>query len=162
MSFGYSHVWTITASATEVFRALTEPVELRQWFALGAQVEPRVGGVYRFWGRHTLATPPEDAARQTIIRFEPNVLLAFEWPINEIDTDVTIRLAPARESTTFSLTHTVSGDLHLPQQGDVIGDFWSRAISNLIAHLAGSSDISLPDYFSSGTNDGTTTRAPRS
>ena len=66
MSFRHTRVWTIKASPADVFRALMDPGELTQWFAEGAQVEPHVGGVYRFWGRHTVGTPPQDAPRQVI------------------------------------------------------------------------------------------------
>jgi uncharacterized protein YndB with AHSA1/START domain len=111
-------------------------------------VEPRVGGVYRFWGRHTLGTPPQDAARQVITHLKPDALLAFDWPINDVDTDVAITLEPATEGTTLSLTHRVSGDLHLPRQQDQIADHWRIAIGNLIAYLGGGT-VTLPDYFDS-------------
>jgi len=147
MSFAYRGEWTIAATPAEVFRTLLEPSALMQWFAQGAQVEPRAGGVYRFWGRHTPGTPPEDAARQVITRFERDALLAFDWPINEVDTDVTIRLAPAPEGTLLSLTHVVSGDLRLTRQEELIENHWRRSIANLSAFLKGGSGVSLPDYF---------------
>jgi uncharacterized protein YndB with AHSA1/START domain len=149
MSFAFSHSWTIAAAPAAVFRSLTDPVALTQWFAEGAQVEPRVGGVYRFWGRHTLGTPPEDAARQVIARFAQDALLAFDWPINDVDTDVTITLVPAPEGTTLSLTHRVSGDLGLPRQQELIDDHWRIAIGNLVKHLDGGAGVMLPDYFNS-------------
>jgi uncharacterized protein YndB with AHSA1/START domain len=146
MSFRYTHEWSIKASPTAVFRALTETSELTKWFAEGAQVEPRAGGVYRFWGRHTLGTPPQDAARQVITHFEHDALLAFDWPINEVDTDVTLALAPVPQGTTLSLTHRLSRDLRMPRQETLIADYWRIAIGNLIAYLDGT-DVRLPDYF---------------
>jgi uncharacterized protein YndB with AHSA1/START domain len=151
MSFVYSYESTIPATPAAVFRALTDERELMKWFAQGAQVEPRPGGVYRFWGRHTPGTPPEDAARQVITRFEQDRLLAFDWPINEVDTDVVIQLAPAPEGTTLSLTHCVSGDLRLPRQQELIENHWRHAIANLVALLSGGGDVILPDYFATGT-----------
>ena len=147
MSFAYCGEWTIAATPDRVFRALTEPSELMRWFAQGARVEPRSGGVYRFWGRHTPGTPPEDAARQVITRFERDALLAFDWPINDVDTDVTICLAPAPEGTLLSLTHSVSGDLRLTRQEELIENHWRRSITNLSAHLNGGAEVRLPDYF---------------
>ena len=148
MHFTYSHSWALPASLTDVFRALTDETALTKWFAEGAQVEPRDGGVYRFWGRHTLGTPPQDAARQTTTRFERDTLLAFEWPINDVDTDVIMRLAPATDGTSLSLTHNIWGDLRLPRQREHVDDFWRMAIRNLVSFLAGKKDIALPDYFS--------------
>lgn len=147
MTFSHTHSWTLPATPAEVFRALTDPAEITQWFAEGAQVEPRAGGVYRFWGRHTLGTPPQDAARQTITRYEPDTMLAFDWPINEIDTDVLIALEPAPKGTTLTLTHNVSGDLHLPRQRELVADHWQSAIGNLAAHLKGGAGVVMPDYF---------------
>lgn len=158
MSFAHSHSWTIPATAADVFRALTDPAELTKWFAEGAQVEPREGGVYRFWGRHTLGTPPQDAARQVITKLVPDALLAFDWPINDVATDVSITLVAAAEGTKLSLAHRVSGDLGLPRQKELIDDHWRIAIGNLIAHLEGGTDVSLPDYFKANPEDRITRR----
>jgi uncharacterized protein YndB with AHSA1/START domain len=147
MSFSHSHSWTLKATPADVFRALTEPAELTKWFAEGAQVEPRVGGVYRFWGRHTLGTPPQDAARQTITRYEPDTALGFDWPISEVDTDVLVQLEPTPKGTKLTLTHNVSGDLNLPRQRELIDDHWRLAIGNLTSYLKGGAGVVLPDYF---------------
>jgi len=145
-SFTHTHSWTLPATPDVVFRALTEPAELKQWFAEDAQIEPKPNGVYRFWGRHTLGTPPHDAARQTITRFEPNSALAFSWPINDVDTDVTFALAPAEKGTTLTITHDVSGDLAVPRQRALIDDHWRLAIANLSTYLSGGTPLK-PDYF---------------
>ncbi len=147
MSFTHEHSWTFTAAPATVFRALTEPAELTKWFAEGAQVEPRVSGVYRFWGRHTLGTPPQDAARQTITRYEPDTALGFDWPINEVDTSVLMLLQPVPNGTKLTLTHRVYGELRLPRQRELIDDYWRIAMGNLSSHLDGGSGVRLPDYF---------------
>lgn len=147
MSFTYSHTFTLPATPDRVFRALVEPDELTRWFAEGALVEPRMGGVYRFWGRHTLGTPPEDAARQTITRFEPGSLLGYSWPIDEVESDVTMALALHEMGATLTITHRVYGDLNVPRQPELIEDHWRVAINNLSAHLAGTPAVRMPDYF---------------
>lgn len=48
MSFTHPYDFIISAPADRVFRAFVEPSERMQWFAEDAQIEPRVGGVYRF------------------------------------------------------------------------------------------------------------------
>ena len=145
-AFTYTHSWTLSAPPADVFRAISDPAELTRWFAEHAQVEPRRNGVYRFWGRHTLGTPPHEDARQTIVRFEPDTTLSFSWPINGVDTDVTMALAPHEKGTTLTLTHQVSGDLQVPRQRELIDDHWRLAMSNLSAHLAGK-PAPMPDYF---------------
>lgn len=145
-AFTHTHSWTLPAPPDAVFRALTDPVELTHWFAEHAQIEPRAGGVYRFWGRHTIGTPPQDEARQTITRFQPNTELAYIWPINDVDTIVTMTLAPDTKGTTLSITHHVSGDLSLPRQGESLDDYWRLAMANLSMHLDGKPVI-MPDFF---------------
>jgi uncharacterized protein YndB with AHSA1/START domain len=145
-AFQHTDSWTLPAAPERVFHALTDPADLTQWFAEEAQIEPRANGVYRFWGRHTLGTPAHDAARQTFRRYEPNSVLAFSWPINDIDTDVTIELEAVEQGTTLTLTHDVSGDLRVPRQRELIDDHWRLAIANLSAHLSGGTPRK-PDYF---------------
>lgn len=144
--FTFSDSWTIQATPNEIFLALTEPSALKTWFAEDVQIEPRVNGVYRFWGRHTLGTPPHDAARQTLTRFEPNSAIAFLWPINDVDTDVTIELEAAANGTRLTLTHDISGDIAMPHPRELIDEHWRIAIGNLATHLAGGRPR-LPDYF---------------
>jgi uncharacterized protein YndB with AHSA1/START domain len=145
-AFTHTHSWTLPATPDVVFRALIDHAELTHWFAEDVQIEPKTNGVYRFWGRHTLGTPPHDAARQTITRYEPNSALAFSWPINEVDTDVTIELQPVDKGTRLTLTHEVSGDLAVPRPRALIDDHWRLAIGNLSTHLAGGTPLK-PDYF---------------
>jgi uncharacterized protein YndB with AHSA1/START domain len=145
-SFTHTHSWTLPATPDAVFNAFTDHTALTHWFAEDAQIEPRANGVYRFWGRHTLGTPPHDAARQTITRYEPNSALAFSWPINDVDTDVTITLEPVKKGTKLTLTHDVSGDLAVPRQRALIDDHWRLAIANLSSHLSGGTPVK-PDYF---------------
>ena len=151
MTFTHAHTWSLPASPERVFRAITSADELQRWFAEGALVEPRAGGVYRFWGRHTPGTPPEDAARQTITAFDPPNRLAYNWPLNEVETAVTLLLTPHGERTTLTLSHVVHGDLHMPHQQELIASHWQRAIENLSAHLAGTTPVVMPDYFEGTT-----------
>ncbi len=77
---GYLQGFETTASATALWRALTEPAALCLWYATEAVVEPRAGGRYcvssRLFGRR----------EATIERFEPGMRLrllfdpAADWP----------------------------------------------------------------------------------
>jgi uncharacterized protein YndB with AHSA1/START domain len=147
-AFTYAHDFILAAAPDRVFRALIDPAELTRWFAEHAQIEPRRDGVYRFWGRHTLGTPSQDSARQTITTFQPNEALGFLWPVNEVDTEVTMTLVPDESGTRLTLSHAVSADLGVPRQRELIDDHWRRAMGNLSTHLAGGA-ATLPDYFTS-------------
>jgi hypothetical protein len=58
MNAAWTHDYTlvIPAPAARLFQALTTSGDLERWFAERARVEPRVGGAFRFWGRHTVGT----------------------------------------------------------------------------------------------------------
>jgi uncharacterized protein YndB with AHSA1/START domain len=49
----HEFTWKLPARPARVFAALTDAAELEQWFAEHAEVEPQLGGAYRFWGKHT-------------------------------------------------------------------------------------------------------------
>ena len=53
----HAHRFTLPGAVPDVFRAWTDPIELQRWFAEHVAIEPRVGGVFRFWGRHTYGVP---------------------------------------------------------------------------------------------------------
>lgn len=145
MSFTHTYKWTLNATPAAVFRALTEPAELTRWFAEHAEVEPKVGGVYRFWGRSTLGQPDQRNAVQRITAIEPDGALSFSWPLHGADTEVTLSIASGEKGTELNLTHRVDGDLAMPRQKELIEDHWHLAIANLITHLAGDAPA-LPDY----------------
>lgn len=74
----------------------TEPgrrAELKRWFAEGVEVEPREGGAYRFWGKHTYGAPERGAAKQRITKLEKDRKLSFTWEFEGADSEVTIELA---------------------------------------------------------------------
>ena len=109
MTFTHTHAWTLDTNPGRVFRAITDRTELTAWFAEDIAIEPHIGGAYRFWGRNTLGTPPQDAARQTVTRYEPDAALAFTWPIHDVETDVTMVLVPHGKGTRFTVTHQWGG-----------------------------------------------------
>jgi uncharacterized protein YndB with AHSA1/START domain len=65
MSRSHETIIDIKASPEEVFRALTDPEQIVQWFVPGARVDPRVGGEYvKSWG-------PGMETKSTISAWEP-------------------------------------------------------------------------------------------
>ena len=88
------HALTIPAPTSRIFEALTTKPALEQWFAEHAQVEPGVGGAFRFWGRHTVGTPAAQDASGAITAFGPDARLGFDWVVSGVPSDVTITLTP--------------------------------------------------------------------
>jgi uncharacterized protein YndB with AHSA1/START domain len=144
-----------------VWRALTDAAELRAWFAEHAEVDPRPGGAWRFWGRHSLGVPTPDDADQRIAALEPQRRLAFAWTWCGVPTRVELALEP-REWREFAIgtdppsrppepgcaltvTQSFDGTLPFPRPEHLADDHWRLAVANLFAHLDGS-DVVLPDY----------------
>ena len=91
------------APVEEVWAAVTEPVQLRGWLAVGgAELEPRVGG--RFALR--MAPDGDETAWGAVLAFEPPRLLEVEWHYEGEDQSVLrIELQPQGERTLLVLDH---------------------------------------------------------
>src|SRR5687768_6435151 len=85
----HRHTCTLPASPARVFAALTTRQELCRWFAEDVAVDLRDGGAFAFWGRYTYGVPSAADARQRITQVEPDRLLAFRWPFDGVDSEVT-------------------------------------------------------------------------
>jgi len=132
----------IAASPERVWAALTDPAALTTWFAEKAEVEPRVGGAFRFWGKHTPTLGVAGPAEQAITALEPNERLAFTWTWGGVPGECELRLEPAGARTAVRVTHTYEGDLH-PY---LAYDFWSLALHNLDHYLRTGAPALLPDH----------------
>ncbi len=146
MSFTHEHSWKLDASPVDVFLALTEASQLTQWFAEHVDVGQEVDAPFRFWGRHTLDTPTASQATQRLTVWTLHRALGFTWLIGGVDTTVTLSIADDGDACRLTLLHTVSDALPFPRERELLDDLWRYAFGNLAAHLAGGSDISLPDF----------------
>src|SRR5262245_31932048 len=82
------------APAERAFAALTEPAALTRWFAEHAEIEPREGGAYRFWGKDSYGTLRRGDAMQRITAYEPGAKLAYTWPLHGVVSEVTLTVTP--------------------------------------------------------------------
>lgn len=152
MTEGWTHdfAFPVPAPVGRVFHALTSERELETWFAEHARVEPRVGGAYRFWGRHTVCTPDEDEADGTITTFEPDARLAFEWRVCGTPGSVTFTLTPEETemgpATKVAVRHALDAHLDRPRPRDLIDDWWRLVLGNLTAHVVGKGEVLRPDF----------------
>lgn len=153
----HTHVFTIPAGRARTFAALTDPVELRLWFAEHVDVDARAGGHFRFWGRHTYgapAAPAQGATDQRITRFDRDRQLAFTWTFDGVPSEVAMELADkigkdGSANTALTLTHGFERPLTSPYSAELVDDLWRLTIGNLDAHVRGGSGIVLPNYTDS-------------
>lgn len=159
---GFTHEFSspLAAEPERVFRALTEPGELRRWFCEHADIELRVGGAFRFWGKHTYGTPTRQGATQRILKLEPGTAISFSWDLAGQPSEVTLRLAPrgAGETppggapagnapgTTLEGAHHFATAPAIGRARELVEDLWRLACSNLQQHLSGGDGLLLPDF----------------
>jgi uncharacterized protein YndB with AHSA1/START domain len=147
----HTHRCALAGAPNRVFDALTDDRQLRQWFAEHVKVEPRSGGSFRFWGRHTYGTPREGDARQRFTRYEPGRALSFQWPFDGLDTEVSFSLQAGdpdgeTEQTKLTLEHRFPEKPAGPYAEELVDDLWRLTLGNLDAHLRGGEGVVLPDF----------------
>jgi uncharacterized protein YndB with AHSA1/START domain len=147
----HTYTCTLTGTPSRIFAALTDQAELQRWFAEHVEIDPRPGGAFRFWGRHTYGLPDRARADQRITRLEPTRTLAFEWPVENVRSEVTLDLSQDEQQTeagrtTLALRHTFASPPAVPYSAELVGDLWRLTLGNLEAHLRGGDGIVLPDF----------------
>ena len=155
--YHYDFPIPLPASRAQVFEALTEEDALRKWFAEHASIEPREGGAYRFWGRHTLGMPQAEDAGQQITRFEPGVALGFSWRVLERHSTVTLILRDDEnddgeanaEATRLRVEHHFESLPDTGRAAEMIDDLWRIHTGSLLQYMMGSESIYRPDFSSS-------------
>jgi uncharacterized protein YndB with AHSA1/START domain len=131
--------FSIAAAPARVYQALTTPAELTRWFAEHVVVEPRPGGAYRFWGRGVVDGSREGTQRLSAL--EPDRLLAYDWTLQGVATQVTYRLTAEGDKTKLDLEHTVDGELRFPKPKQALDDMWRMVAGNLMAHLGSETPV---------------------
>lgn len=101
------HTIGIRAPAADVYRALTDPAELGRWFVAEASVDLRPGGSYRWVFGEATGAPGADAqvAAGEFVAIAENELLQMRTEVDEVETELEIRLDARSEGTLLTLTH---------------------------------------------------------
>jgi len=149
----WTHDYTcaVTGSAARVFAALTDAHELRRWFAEYVEIDPRVGGTFVFFGKHTYGAPDKRTGRQVITRFEHDRQVGFSWPLEGVKGEVTIELdrdtkAADGDRTRVHVRHAFDDALPTAYGAELVDDLWRLTLGNIESHLRGGAGIVLPDF----------------
>jgi len=140
----------IKASVDKVYRALTEPDGLTNWFAERAEISLE-NNCYDFWGKNTPDNPDREAGRHRIIRVIPNQLIEFDWTFRGKPSVVQYELHETATGCVLTMYHRELPHAH-PNQSS-IGDFWSHALEGLRHWLETGRPYQLLDYSLSPRGD---------
>lgn len=108
----------LPASPARVFAALTEPAQLGRWFAQHAEIEPRAGGAYRFWGPAALCAATRAEATQQLLAVEPNASLRYRWRLHGADSEVSYRLEDASQPKTAAASDAAASSAASAEKGE--------------------------------------------
>lgn len=152
MTLELNSTFDLPAAPSRVFQALIDERELRAWFADQVKVEPKVGGVYQFWGHATLGAPKEPDVSQVLTAFESGKKLAFGWKVHGQASVVSYGLSPGEKpnTTRLELRQVVKGELPYRSPKHVLDDVWKLNFANLAEHLRGrKGSVVLADFTNS-------------
>lgn len=147
--YEYSFPVALQADCETAFRALTEPSALKTWFAEHAEIDLKIGGAFRFWGKHTYASPRRGDATQVVTKLEPSKAISFSWRFLERDSEVSWLLAADEEDSTKSritVRHQFESLPDQPRAAELIDDLWRIHTGNLCFYLKGDQELYRPDF----------------
>jgi uncharacterized protein YndB with AHSA1/START domain len=145
----HAFTWKLPVTAERAFAALTQPAELKAWFADHVEVEPHAGGAFRFWGKHTYGTPTRADATQQVLRWSAPHALAYTWTLHGRPSEVSLTIEPDPADATAAVVKGTHAFAELPAIGrakEMVDDLWRLHHGNLLSHLRGGSGLLLPDY----------------
>jgi uncharacterized protein YndB with AHSA1/START domain len=116
----------IDATPAAVFKALTDPDDLAEWFAESAEVDLDANR-YAFWGRYA---PQGDEPHQQLVAATPASLLRYTWSLDGAPSTVELTIEPDGDGSVVTLSHDATAD-------SVLTCFWYVSMANLVAFAEG-------------------------
>lgn len=141
----HTHSMTLEATPARLFEALTDPEDLKIWFAEHVEIEPRKLGKFRFWGRHTYGTPGPADANGVIREFQPGKTIAFDWPVEGCGGLARLDVEPDGEKARLIITHSFERAPSVGRAKELVDDMWRIHLGALMCHLMGA-PVALPDF----------------
>ena len=133
----------LNADPERVFQALTDAAALQIWFCEQAEVDVS-SKQYDFWGKFTPKAPDRDAGKHTIVEYDTEKVMAYQWKVGGDGTRVTFRLYPQANGTILTLRHAPDGEQAEEPGG--FEDFWFLSLENLRRYLDGKPSDARVDY----------------
>ena len=137
---------TFKASPSRVFRAWTDPAEVKAWFGQAPhsmsaiEIDLREGGAWKF--SMLPSDTSRDALRGTYVTVEPDRKLVFTWCHErefadgrvEVtpDSEVTVTFEPSEQGTFVRLTHA---GIRKEDARKGVGSGWSASFGSIQALL---------------------------
>jgi uncharacterized protein YndB with AHSA1/START domain len=122
----------------KVWRAITDPAELANWFPATVDIEPRVGGTMRF-----TFEGEEQPATGEILEIDPPKVLAYSWS----DDVLRFELVPDGSGCRLLFSHTISETTGGRFAAGRNAAGWDACLAALEARLAGSDFQPPRDMF---------------
>ena len=116
---------SLSHPAEKVWRAITDPAEIRHWFPAAVDYEQRVGGAMSFRFDDPDAPPTEGE----VTELDPPRLFAFDWGGEQLRFE----LEPAGDGCRLLFTHFLSERIQAAR--DAAG--WEMCLAELDRLLAG-------------------------
>ncbi len=145
----FENRFAVAFARERVFAAMTDPAQLRVWFAEHAEVGDAPGGAFRFWGRHSAHVLTEDAADQTLTAFERGERVAFDWTWGGAPTRVSMTFEDAEGGTALTIRQEADGEVAGHKPGEIrwlMEDLWALTVGNLRQYLKAGAPALLPDH----------------
>ena len=145
-----AHVFEVKLDVppARAFAALAEASELKSWFAEHVEIDPKVGGRFHFWGKHTYGTPTRTQATQQLVRYERPSAIAFTWTMHDEPSTVSLTVEADPNAPNGSIVkgrHEFARAPAIGRAKEMLDDLWRLAMGNLQIHVRGGQPL-LPNY----------------
>lgn len=136
---------SLNTDAETAFRAMTSPDMLKIWFAEHVTIEPRQGGRFSFWGKHTYGAPSHPGIESALKTFETGRAMSFDWPLLDRASEVTMTIEDADTGIGLKVSHRFDREPALERAESFVDDLWRLHLGALWAHIEGH-PVNLPDF----------------